>query len=131
MNVCVFFLFKRKTAYEMRISDWSSDVCSSDLDELIAPSENPKRKRTTTKAVTVETRPVNPVKRAHNSDAITNIGRAPNRSDKSPTGIWAIRKQTPKEESTTPKSFARIERDRKRTRLTYNNKCENRLQSFA
>src|SRR3546814_10809734 len=26
-----FFLFKRKTAYEMRISDWSSDVCSSDL----------------------------------------------------------------------------------------------------
>src|SRR3546814_4495245 len=29
--VCVFFLFKQKTAYEMRISDWSSDVCSSDL----------------------------------------------------------------------------------------------------
>src|SRR3546814_6099346 len=28
--VCVFF-FKQKTAYEMRISDWSSDVCSSDL----------------------------------------------------------------------------------------------------
>src|SRR3546814_9753312 len=28
--VCVF-LFKQKTAYEMRISDWSSDVCSSDL----------------------------------------------------------------------------------------------------
>src|SRR3546814_2375236 len=27
-----FFLFKQKTAYEMRISDWSSDVCSSDLD---------------------------------------------------------------------------------------------------
>src|SRR3546814_11438982 len=28
-----FFFFKQKTAYEMRISDWSSDVCSSDLDE--------------------------------------------------------------------------------------------------
>src|SRR3546814_8284242 len=27
----IFFLFKQKTAYEMRISDWSSDVCSSDL----------------------------------------------------------------------------------------------------
>src|SRR3546814_1143719 len=27
----VFFLFKQKTAYDMRISDWSSDVCSSDL----------------------------------------------------------------------------------------------------
>src|SRR3546814_6089029 len=29
--VCRFLLFKQKTAYEMRISDWSSDVCSSDL----------------------------------------------------------------------------------------------------
>src|SRR3546814_8490388 len=29
--MCVFF-FKQKTAYEMRISDWSSDVCSSDLE---------------------------------------------------------------------------------------------------
>src|SRR3546814_10663474 len=32
-----FFFFKQKTAYEMRISDWSSDVCSSDLQvELLA-----------------------------------------------------------------------------------------------
>src|SRR3546814_18590239 len=31
MVVCHFFFFKQKTAYEMRISDWSSDVCSSDL----------------------------------------------------------------------------------------------------
>src|SRR3546814_9216782 len=30
----VVFFFKQKTAYEMRISDWSSDVCSSDLDQL-------------------------------------------------------------------------------------------------
>src|SRR3546814_20847370 len=29
----IFFFFKQKTAYEMRISDWSSDVCSSDLFE--------------------------------------------------------------------------------------------------
>src|SRR3546814_3449661 len=29
--VSFFFFFKQKTAYEMRISDWSSDVCSSDL----------------------------------------------------------------------------------------------------
>src|SRR3546814_4221902 len=28
---CMLFFFKQKTAYEMRISDWSSDVCSSDL----------------------------------------------------------------------------------------------------
>src|SRR3546814_9778834 len=31
MVVVVIFFFKQKTAYEMRISDWSSDVCSSDL----------------------------------------------------------------------------------------------------
>src|SRR3546814_3143508 len=30
LSIC-FFFFKQKTAYEMRISDWSSDVCSSDL----------------------------------------------------------------------------------------------------
>src|SRR3546814_8443114 len=30
-NIASFFFFKQKTAYEMRISDWSSDVCSSDL----------------------------------------------------------------------------------------------------
>src|SRR3546814_9653979 len=31
LYVCFVFFFKQKTAYEMRISDWSSDVCSSDL----------------------------------------------------------------------------------------------------
>src|SRR3546814_4140921 len=31
-----FFFFKQKTAYEMRISDWSSDVCSSDLARRVA-----------------------------------------------------------------------------------------------
>src|SRR3546814_5558276 len=36
MLVC--FLFKQKTAYEMRISDWSSDVCSSDLADLAVPA---------------------------------------------------------------------------------------------
>src|SRR3546814_7299600 len=33
-----FFFFKQKTAYEMRISDWSSDVCSSDLRSLAGGS---------------------------------------------------------------------------------------------
>src|SRR3546814_6667298 len=32
----LFFFFKQKTAYEMRISDWSSDVCSSDLRHVMA-----------------------------------------------------------------------------------------------
>src|SRR3546814_6184521 len=31
ISFLIFFFFKQKTAYDMRISDWSSDVCSSDL----------------------------------------------------------------------------------------------------
>src|SRR3546814_4971560 len=34
-----FFFFKQKTAYEMRISDWSSDVCSSDLPPFLLVSD--------------------------------------------------------------------------------------------
>src|SRR3546814_10655367 len=36
---CGIFFFKQKTAYEMRISDWSSDVCSSDLSGITTPTE--------------------------------------------------------------------------------------------
>ena len=32
---CVFFFFKQKTAYEVYQCDWSSDVCSSDLGEIV------------------------------------------------------------------------------------------------
>src|SRR3546814_20248817 len=37
----MFFFFKQKTAYEMRISDWSSDVCSSDLKVIF--TDEPER----------------------------------------------------------------------------------------
>src|SRR3546814_2945414 len=40
----VFFFFKQKTAYEMRISDWSSDVCSSDLLRLTGRSACERQK---------------------------------------------------------------------------------------
>src|SRR3546814_17709015 len=42
----LFFFFKQKTAYEMRISDWSSDVCSSDLRAARSASASAKRKST-------------------------------------------------------------------------------------
>src|SRR3546814_8159311 len=47
LRVCVslFFFFKQKTAYEMRISDWSSDVCSSDLYPLL--DDQPQRRTDT------------------------------------------------------------------------------------
>src|SRR3546814_10008836 len=38
----LFFFFKQKTAYEMRISDWSSDVCSSDLPPNMRSSSREK-----------------------------------------------------------------------------------------
>src|SRR3546814_15156302 len=46
----MFFFFKQKTAYEMRISDWSSDVCSSDLRffagaEAVALGDEGRRRR--------------------------------------------------------------------------------------
>src|SRR3546814_2410573 len=39
LRLCFFFFFKQKTAYEMRISDWSSDVCSSDLALLLPAAD--------------------------------------------------------------------------------------------
>src|SRR3546814_7275694 len=39
-----FFFFKQKTAYEMRISDWSSDVCSSDLTSALPRGRQKARK---------------------------------------------------------------------------------------
>src|SRR3546814_8318027 len=42
LYVGLFVFFKQKTAYEMRISDWSSDVCSSDLEQpLVLGEERP------------------------------------------------------------------------------------------
>src|SRR3546814_5016814 len=41
----IFFFFKQKTAYEMRISDWSSDVCSSDLAGSAGTSPGTQRSR--------------------------------------------------------------------------------------
>src|SRR3546814_19543688 len=38
----MFFFFKQKTAYEMRISDWSSDVCSSDLPAAHIARDQPR-----------------------------------------------------------------------------------------
>src|SRR3546814_2195506 len=43
VKIFVFFFFKQKTAYEMRISDWSSDVCSSDLLRTRCPGERAGR----------------------------------------------------------------------------------------
>src|SRR3546814_16850998 len=51
MYILLFFFFKQKTAYEMRISDWSSDVCSSDLGIPQAARYSPCSLRTSSATV--------------------------------------------------------------------------------
>src|SRR3546814_7925996 len=74
--LCGFFFFKQKTAYEMRISDWSSDVCSSDL------------------AVVVPALPVDaPMPRGHDLDALLAAVTPDTRllllaNPNNPTGTW-------------------------------------------
>src|SRR5213594_5168124 len=41
MWFCFFFFFKQKTAYEISVRDWSSDVCSSDLSRTMSPRRGP------------------------------------------------------------------------------------------
>src|SRR3546814_20915935 len=67
-----FFFFKQKTAYEMRISDWSSDVCSSDL----LTHSDPKSPEATADAVAVPTAPKLPP-----MEAVSIIKAALNRLD--------------------------------------------------
>src|SRR3546814_8831640 len=60
LRCIVFFFFKQKTAYEMRISDWSSDVCSSDLQCRLGRTQHTQqrldraRARTATPTVEIE-----------------------------------------------------------------------------
>src|SRR3546814_7453872 len=53
MRLCVIFCFKQKTAYEMRISDWSSDGCSSDLFRTFGSREIPELRDNGIRAVAV------------------------------------------------------------------------------
>src|SRR3546814_12047297 len=59
-----FFFFKQKTAYEMRIRDWSSDVCSSDLSSAASmratvrvPGSRPRRRSPTSRGSLTAIRP--------------------------------------------------------------------------
>src|SRR3546814_3379039 len=54
-DVC-FLFFKQKTAYEMRISDWSSDVCSSDLEYLLHLLANNRVERGLVACISLERR---------------------------------------------------------------------------
>src|SRR3546814_10412957 len=77
LRTLFIFFFKQKTAYEMRISDWSSDVCSSDLDgkrvrylpQTLLSSSNPAVRRPVRAILFPRYRPDEPV-------SIVQSGRA-------------------------------------------------------
>src|SRR3546814_10600189 len=77
----VVFFFKQKTAYEMRISDWSSDVCSSDLtrppdDAHIAVLLNPKKEGTFIVAVFHNEKSCTPISVNADHDEAMAVARA-------------------------------------------------------
>src|SRR3546814_1607922 len=70
-----FFFFKQKTAYEMRISDWSSDVCSSDLgtESRFMAVDGPHRARISDGEVSLEMKDVSRVEE-NEGDYILDTG---------------------------------------------------------
>src|SRR3546814_6451193 len=92
----LFFLFKQKTAYEMRISDWSSDVCSSDLPDARSatpappsgPAASPQRARGRSRRIRARAHPPEGRRRSFvvhpaqiGLDRIERIGAAIERSE--------------------------------------------------
>src|SRR3546814_1029622 len=86
----VFFFVKQKTAYEMRISDWSSDVCSSDLfarhrtprenvpprpDPAEWPAHQPPRRQDVRLHAVEQARKAHPAFVAHQRDAVAASGK--------------------------------------------------------
>src|SRR3546814_3919546 len=103
----MFFLFKQKTAYEMRISDWSSDVCSSDL-----PVWNPDLVSTAgdTKAIAEKAA----ISRANQNQALRSRARSLEPSWAPQVNMNAIIENASSTIATNPKIGSA---DRKSTRL--------------
>src|SRR3546814_8426887 len=77
----LFFFFKQKTAYEMRISDWSLDVCSSDLFYSVAITNNRQQADTGTKMIHIG---------KNTRSRIVSKGIAAGRSDNTYRGLVRI-----------------------------------------
>src|SRR3546814_8516018 len=84
MYVFVFFFFKQKTAYEMRISDWSSDVCSSDLVHSASVSATASTSAKRSRSIVTPLSAKQTVGRSGNSGADTRL--TPMRSEERRVG---------------------------------------------
>src|SRR3546814_4417225 len=78
LMLVVLFCFKQKTAYEMRISDWSSDVCSSDLPYGPAPMATDEPRAETGLAAPALIGLFDPLVAAGEAEAM--LARAPDRT---------------------------------------------------
>src|SRR3546814_8469610 len=76
-EVSFFFFFKQKTAYEMRISDWSSDVCSSDLPAGLASALRHASTAWRTSGVHCIQWSVSAARRISERSAVHRLGLAP------------------------------------------------------
>src|SRR3546814_1519052 len=102
-----FFFFKQKTAYEMRISDWSSDVCSSDL---VGPRQLEERRRNLRRPRRRDLPEAPyPPRRARNLRLSLPPRRRRRRAGPDPDRLDIVR--------TGPRTLRRQYRDRKSTRL--------------
>src|SRR3546814_3320360 len=125
LGLFLFFFFKQKTAYEMRISDWSSDVCSSDLNSGpggndLAPARDWLALADAFYAASVESTPAIPViwgtDAVHGHSNIVGATLFPHN-----VGLGAAR---------DPDLIERIG-DRKSTRLNSSHSCASRMPSSA
>src|SRR3546814_12787991 len=88
MYLYFFFFFKQKTAYEMRISDWSSDVCSSDLVHPVEhPGDDDHRYRRRPVAIDRETNPGQSRTERQQGDRIGREGAQRNSADAAMLGV--------------------------------------------
>src|SRR3546814_4115247 len=101
MNVFViFFFFKQKTAYEMRISDWSSDVCSSDLTSTetiggsIAGSSRRVRRENAMMPSTISSRLTTVAKTGRRMETSDSSMAQASADGAAPRGVSADRKST-------------------------------------
>src|SRR3546814_17818267 len=90
-SISIFF-FKQKTAYEMRISDWSSDVCSSDLTAATAESTPPESPQITRPLPTCAR--ISAILVARNSAIVQSpvspqTWRAKLAMRRAPSGVWS------------------------------------------
>src|SRR3546814_17971822 len=96
MSVCLrkMIFFKQKTAYEMRISDWSSDVCSSDLRRVARALGHGDRQRVMPQRLAYPARPLPGNRRQGEIEAVARQLRASNgiRSEERRVGKECVRK---------------------------------------